>query len=43
MKAHTKHWSTVKPVLSGHSKDPKYVFKTDNRLMQVNSIGWSIL
>ena len=26
--------STVKPVLSGHSKkDPKYVFKTDNRLM----------
>ena len=27
---------TVKPVLSGHSKeDSKYVFKTDNRLMQV--------
>ena len=26
---------TVKPVLSGHSKDQKLVFKTDYRLMQV--------
>ena len=31
--------NTVKPVLSGHSKEgQKYVFKTDNRLMQVKSI-----
>ena len=30
---------TVKPVLSGHSKeDPKMVFKTDNRLTQDKSI-----
>ena len=34
--------STVKPVLSGHSKRrPKLVFRTDYRLMQVKSIaGW---
>ena len=32
--------STVKPVLSGHSKeDPKYVLKTDNCLMFVKSIA----
>ena len=32
-------FNAVKPVLSGHSKeDKKYVFKTDNRLMQVKSI-----
>ena len=32
--------STVKPVLSGHSKeDQKLVFKTDYRLMQVESIA----
>ena len=31
---------TVKPVLSGHSKkDHKWVFKTNYRLMQVNSIA----
>ena len=31
---------TVKPVLSSHSKeDTKYVFKTNNRLMQVTSIA----
>ena len=30
---------TVKPVLSGHSKRPKLVFKTDYRLMQVQSIA----
>ena len=31
--------STVKPVLSGHSKeDQKLVFKTDYHLMQVQSI-----
>ena len=31
---------TVKPVLSFHSKeDPKYVFKTNNRLMQAKSIA----
>ena len=40
--------STVKPVLSGHSKrTPKLVFNTDNHLMQVKSIAecspWSIL
>ena len=29
---------TVKPVLSGHSKDQKLVFKTDYGLMQVKSI-----
>ena len=36
---------TVKPVLSGHSKeDQKLVFKTDYRLMQVKSMAeWSIL
>ena len=32
--------NTVKPVLSGHSKqDQKLVFKTDYRLMQVESIA----
>ena len=32
-------FNAVKPVLSGHSKeDKKYVFKTNNRLMQVKSI-----
>ena len=32
--------TTVKPVLSGHSKRrPKLVFKTDYRLMQVKSIA----
>ena len=32
--------STVKPVSNGHSqKDPKLVFKTNNRLMQVKSIA----
>ena len=32
--------STVKPVLSGHSKRrPKLIFKTDYRLMQVKSIA----
>ena len=32
--------STVKPVLSGHSKRrPKFVFKTNNCLMQVKSIA----
>ena len=31
---------TVKPVLSSHSKDDaKYVFKTDNCLMQVENIA----
>ena len=30
---------TVKPVLSGHSKRSKLVFKTDYRLMQVKSIA----
>ena len=31
---------TLKPVLSGHSKeDPKYAFKTENYLMQVKSIA----
>ena len=30
---------TVKPVLSGHSKRQKLVFKTDYRLMQVKSIA----
>ena len=31
---------TVKPVLNGHSqKDPKLVFKTNYRLMQVKSIA----
>ena len=38
---------TVKPVLSGHSKEvPKICFKTDNSLMHVKSIAekyWSIL
>ena len=30
--------ATVKPVLSGHSqKDQKWVFKTNDRLMQVKS------
>ena len=34
------HDTTVKPVLSGHSKEgPKFVFKTDNRLMQVKSMA----
>ena len=28
-------FNTVKPVLSGHSKDQKLIFKTDYRLMQV--------
>ena len=32
--------TTVKPVLSGHSKeDSKYVFKTDSGLMQVKSMA----
>ena len=31
---------TVKPVLNSHSKeDQKFVFKTDDRLMQVKSIA----
>ena len=30
---------TVKPVLSGHSKDQKLVFKNNYRLMQVKSIA----
>ena len=35
-----EHSSTVKPVLSGHSKeDQRLVFKTDYRLMQVKSIA----
>ena len=34
------YFYTVKPVLSGHSKKTqKYVFKTDNHLMQVKSIA----
>ena len=33
------HVTTVKPVLSSHSKRPKLVFKTDYRLMQVKSIA----
>ena len=34
------YWYTVKPVLSGHSKGRlKYVFKTNCRLMQVESIA----
>ena len=36
--------AAVKPVLSGHSKrNPKLVFKTVHRLMQVKSIAESIL
>ena len=31
--------NTVKHVVSGHSKDPNCVFKTENRLMQVKSIA----
>ena len=39
VKSCTKRMITVKPVLSGHSKeDPEKGFKTDNRLMQVKSI-----
>ena len=36
----TSHQSTVKPILSSHSKeDQKLFFKTDYRLMQVKSIA----
>ena len=39
----TAHFDIVIPVLSGHSiskEDPEiYIFKTDNRLMQVKSIA----
>ena len=32
--------TTVKPVLSGHSKrNPKLIFKSDYRIMQVKSIA----
>ena len=31
--------TTVKPVVSGHSKDQKLFFKTNSRLMQVKSIA----
>ena len=34
-----KEQYTVKPVLSGHSKRPKFVFQTDYCLMQVKSIA----
>ena len=30
---------TVKPVLSSHSKEDRFVFKTGNRFMQVESIA----
>ena len=34
------NFDTEKPVLSGHSKeDKKYVFKTDNYIMQLKSIA----
>ena len=37
------HTNTVKPVLSGHSKDQKLVFKTDFDIMQVKREHSAIL
>ena len=37
---HSKSYITVKPVQNGYTKkDPKLVFKTNTRLMQVKSIA----
>ena len=34
------NFDTVKPVLNSHSKeDKKYIFKTDNHIMQLKSIA----